>query len=202
MQFDPAGLDASAVYKLITGAVIPRPIAWVSTVNAQGVRNLAPFSFFNLVSEDPPHLLISTARTGHKNKDTLNNIIQTGEFVVNMVTPDCVAQMNDTAQAVPPEVDEFDLAGIESAPSVLVKPDRVAASPVQFECRLVHRYALENHANGGAELLVGRIVMMHFAPGLVDDRFRVNADQYRPVSRLAGSNYAHLGEVFSIKRKV
>lgn len=202
MQFDPATLDSSAVYKLITGAVIPRPIAWVSTTNTQGIRNLAPFSFFNIVSEDPPHLMISTARTGHRNKDTLNNIMQTGEFVVNMVTPECVTQMNDTAQSVPPDVDEFELAGITSAPSVLVKPDRVANSPVQFECQLVHDYALQGHAHGGAVLLVGRIVMMHFDQAMLGENFRVNTETYRPISRLAGSNYAHLGDVFSIKRSL
>ncbi len=200
MQFDPAQLDASSVYKLITGAVVPRPIAWVSTLCESGMPNLAPFSFFNIISEDPPQLVISTARSGHTNKDTLNNIQATKEFVVNMVTETCVEQMNLTARQVPHDVNEFELAGVTPLPSQLVKPFRVQESPVHFECRLVHEYQTKNHSNGGAVLLVGQIVMIHVNDEILMDPFKINPEIYQPISRLAGANYARMGELFTIKR--
>jgi flavin reductase (DIM6/NTAB) family NADH-FMN oxidoreductase RutF len=140
MLFDPNLLDASAVYKLMTGAIIPRPIGWIASISTEGINNLAPFSYFNAAGEDPPHVMFSVNRANHTNKDTLNNVLATKEFVVNMVTESTVVQMNDTAQAVSPEVDEFVLAGVTPIPSVLVKPMRVKESPVQFECELVHHY--------------------------------------------------------------
>jgi flavin reductase (DIM6/NTAB) family NADH-FMN oxidoreductase RutF len=93
MQFDIQHTESSALYKLLTGTVIPRPIGWISTIDANGINNLAPFSFFNVVSEDPPHVMFSTVRTGNKNKDTLNNILYNNQFVVNLVTEDIVEQI-------------------------------------------------------------------------------------------------------------
>jgi flavin reductase (DIM6/NTAB) family NADH-FMN oxidoreductase RutF len=200
MLFDPNLLDASAVYKLMTGAIIPRPIGWIASISTEGINNLAPFSYFNAAGEDPPHVMFSVNRANHTNKDTLNNVLATKEFVVNMVTESTVVQMNDTAQAVSPEVDEFVLAGVTPIPSVLVKPMRVKESPVQFECELVHHYFLEDHKNGGSCVIIGRIVMMHFADEVLLDNYKINLETYKPVARLAGSNYAKLGELFSIKR--
>ncbi|NMH28993.1 flavin reductase family protein [Flavobacterium silvaticum] len=202
MQFDPNHLDGSAIYKLITGAVIPRPIGWVSSISTEGIGNLAPFSFFNVISEDPPHLMFSCARTGDRNKDTLNNILANKQFVVNMVTEETVEKMNLTAQLVPHDVDEFELAGLTPVPSVKIKPARVGESLIHFECELVHHYFIEGHSNGGAVLLVGRIVMMHFDDSVLLDGHKINLDNYKPVSRLAGANYATLGELFTIKRPV
>jgi len=200
MLFDPNLLDASAVYKLMTGAIIPRPIGWIASISTEGINNLAPFSYFNAAGEDPPHVMFSVNRANHSNKDTLNNVLATKEFVVNMVTESTVVQMNDTAQAVSAEVDEFVLAGVTPIPSVLVKPMRVKESPVQFECKLVHHYFLEDHKNGGSCVIIGRIVMMHFADEVLLDNYKINLETYKPVARLAGSNYAKLGELFSIKR--
>lgn len=202
MHFDPSQLDASAIYKLLSGAVIPRPIAWVSTMSESGVGNLAPFSFFNIISEDPPQLMFSAARTGNRNKDTLNNILATRQFVVNMVTEETVEKMNLTASLVPEEIDEFELAGLTPLPSHKVKPNRVAESPVHFECELVHHYLTEGHSNGGAALLVGRIVMMHFNDEVLMENHKINLEHYKPVARLAGANYATLGELFTVKRPV
>jgi flavin reductase (DIM6/NTAB) family NADH-FMN oxidoreductase RutF len=200
MLFDPNLLDASAIYKLMTGAIIPRPIGWIASISTEGINNLAPFSYFNAAGEDPPHVMFSVNRANHSNKDTLNNVLATKEFVVNMVTESTVVQMNDTAQAVSAEVDEFVLAGVTPIPSVLVKPMRVKESPVQFECKLVHHYFLEDHKNGGSCVIIGRIVMMHFADEVLLDNYKINLETYKPVARLAGSNYAKLGELFSIKR--
>lgn len=200
MQFDPETLDQSAVYKLLTGAVIPRPIGWISSVGEDGINNLAPFSFFNAIGEDPPHVMFSTVRSGDKNKDTLNNVLSTRQFVVNMVTEENVEKMNLTASIVPHDVDEFTLAGLTPVASIKVRPPRVAESPIQFECELVHHFALENHNHGGAVMLVGKIVMMHFDDGVLLDNYKVNLETYRPVARLAGANYSKLGEIFTIKR--
>lgn len=200
MQFDPNDLEYTAVYKLLTGSVIPRPIGWIASVDKNGINNLAPFSYFNAVGEDPPHVMFSTVRGNDTNKDTLNNVLANGQFVVNMVTEELTEQMNMTSQAVASDVDEFELAGLTPIPSVKVKPMRVKESKVTFECELVHHYFLEDHQRGGACIIVGRIVMMHFDDSVLLDNYKINLETYKPVARLAGSNYSKLGEIFSIKR--
>jgi len=200
MQFDPQEIDHKAVYKLLTGAVIPRPIGWISSVSADGIPNLAPFSFFNAVGEDPPHVMFSTVRTNNTNKDTLNNVLTTKQFVVNMVTEETVERMNMTSQVVAPEVNEFELAGLTPVPSVKVKPSRVAESPITMECELVHHYTLESHKHGGATIIIGRIVMFHIDESVLLDDYKINLETYKPVARLAGANYSKLGEIFSFKR--
>lgn len=200
MQFDPNELDYSAVYKLLTGAIIPRPIGWISSVSEDGINNLAPFSYFNAVGDDPPHVMFSVGRGKNINKDTLNNVLNTKQFVVNMVTEALAEKMNLTAQSVPSHVDEFALAHIDSIPSIKVKPLRVKESPITFECELVHHYFLEDHKNGGACIIIGRIVMMHFDESVLMDNYKINLESYKPIARLAGSNYAKIGELFSVKR--
>lgn len=200
MQFDPNELEHSAVYKLLTGSVIPRPIGWISSIDEKGNNNLAPFSYFNAVGEDPPHVMFSTVRGNNANKDTLNNVLENGQFVVNMVTEELAEQMNTTSQSVPSDVDEFQLANLTPISSVKIKPMRVKESPISFECELVHHYFLENHKNGGACVIIGRIVMMHFADDILLENYKINLETYKPIARLAGSNYSKLGELFSIKR--
>jgi len=200
MHFDPSVLDQSAVYKLLTGTVIPRPIGWISSINKEGAINLAPFSFFNAVGEDPPHVMFSTVRPNNTNKDTLNNVLETGEFVVNLVTEELVEKMNLTSASVPPDQNEFELAQLTPAPSLIVKAPRVLESPVAMECKVVHHYSLEDHQHGGATIVIGRVVMFHIDETILSDNYRINMDVYRPVARLAGSNYSKLGEIFSIKR--
>ena len=200
MQFDPNELDHTAIYKLLTGSIIPRPIGWISSVSEKGINNLAPFSYFNAVGDDPPHVMFSTGRGNNTNKDTLNNVLSTKQFVVNMVTEELTEQMNSSAQAVHSDIDEFELAGVTAIASLKVKPMRVKESPISFECELVHHYFLEGHKNGGACVIIGRIVMMHFDDAVLLDNYKINLENYKPVSRLAGSNYAKIGEIFSIKR--
>jgi flavin reductase (DIM6/NTAB) family NADH-FMN oxidoreductase RutF len=117
-----------------------------------------------------------------------------------MVTESLTEQMNATAQSVPSDIDEFDLVGVTPIPSVAVKPMRVKESPIHLECELVHHYFLENHKQGGACIIIGRVVHMHFEDNVLLEDFKINMETYKPISRLAGSNYSKIGEIFSVKR--
>jgi flavin reductase (DIM6/NTAB) family NADH-FMN oxidoreductase RutF len=200
MQFDPKKLEQSAIYKLLTGSVIPRPIGWISTIDEDGINNLAPFSYFNILGDDPPHVMFSTRRDNNSNKDTLNNVLTNKQFVVNMVTENIVEVMNTTASSVSSDIDEFELANVTPIPSKLVQPMRVKESPIHFECEMVYHYFLQDHKQGGACVVIGRIVMMHFDDDVLLDNYKINMENYRPVSRLGGSYYSKIGELFSIKR--
>jgi flavin reductase (DIM6/NTAB) family NADH-FMN oxidoreductase RutF len=200
MQFNIHNTDSSTLYKLLTGTVIPRPIGWISTIDNNGINNLAPFSFFNVVCEDPPHVMFSTVRTGNKNKDTLNNILENKQFVVNLVTEEVVEKMNATSQSVAADIDEFKLAGVTPIDAIYIRPKRVKESLVHFECEMVHHYFIENHQNGGACIIIGKIIAMHIDDSILMENNRINLETYKPVARLAGSNYSKLGEIFSIKR--
>jgi flavin reductase (DIM6/NTAB) family NADH-FMN oxidoreductase RutF len=144
--------------------------------------------------------MFSTQRLNNSNKDTLNNVLSTKQFVVNMVTEALAEQMNSTSQAVPAEVDEFKMVGVTPIPSSVVKPMRVKESLVQFECEMVHHYFLEDHKQGGACVVIGRVVRMHFDESVLLEDYKINMETYKPIARLAGSNYSKIGEVFSIKR--
>ncbi len=202
MQISVKDTDSGTLYKLLTGLVIPRPIGWISTVDENGINNLAPFSFFNVVGEDPPHVMFSTVRTGNKNKDTLSNVLNNKQFVVNLVTEDLVEQVNKTSEMVDSQVDEFQLANLTPISSELIKPKRVQEAKAHFECEMVHHYFLEDHTNGGACVVIGKVLMMHVADEILMENYRINLEKYKPVARLAGSNYSKMGEIFSIKRKV
>lgn len=200
MQFDTSITDEKTLYKLLTGLIIPRPIGWVSTIDNQGNNNLAPFSYFNMVSSDPPCVMFSTRRDNNANKDTLNNVLQNEEFVVNLVTFDVVEQMNTTSATVAPDVDEFQLANLTPIESVSVKPKRVKESLVHFECEKIHHYLINNSSGGGACVIIGKIKFIHIDDAIISENNHINLEKYKPVARLAGSNYGMLGEIFSIKR--
>ena len=201
MTFNPEELDNSVIYKLLTGTIIPRPIGWISTIDGNGVNKLVPFSYFNMVSSDPPCVMFSTRRDNNSNKDTLNNVLQNGEFVVNLVTMDLVEQMNATSATVDSIVDEFELAGLTPIDSVSVKPKRVKESLVHFECEKIHHYFIKDaKGNETACVIIGEIKTIHIDDSILSENNRINLDKYKPVARLAGPNYATLGEIFSIKR--
>lgn len=200
MQFDTQSTDESILYKLLTGIVIPRPIGWISTIDSKGINNLAPFSYFNMVSHDPPCVMFSTGRTNNTNKDTLNNVLQNGQFVVNLVTLDVVEQMNATAESVPSDVDEFKLTNLTPIDSVSIQPKRVKESPIHMECEMIHHYFIDNINGGGACIIIGKIKIIHIDESILMENNRINLDVYKPVARLAGSNYSTLGDLFSIKR--
>lgn len=188
--FDPAELPGREAYFLLTSLVVPRPIAWVSTVSADGTPNLAPHSYFNAISSDP--LIVHFTSTGVK--DSLRNCRDTGEFVVNVVTRDLLEAMNLTAANAPPEVSEFDLAALAQAPSHRVRPPRVARARAALECRVVDMVA-----KGNGTMVFGEVLHV-----VVDDDVwvdgRVDPARLDPVGRLGGSAYATLGEVVRLRR--
>lgn len=190
LELSPVDWEARQVYFVMTGLVVPRPIAWVSTLGEDGVRNVAPHSYFNVVSNDPPHVVFSS--TGEK--DTLRNVRANGEFVVNLVTEHVLEPMNATAADLPHGEDEFSWFGLEDAPSAVVAPPRVAAAKAHLECRLVHELPV-----GNGNLVVGEVVHIHIAPEVWRDG-RIDPELLRPVCRLAGTSYAELGEVFKLPR--
>ena len=201
MVIDPASLEAREVYKLLIGSVIPRPIAWVSTISAAGLPNLAPFSYFNIASSNPPMLLFCPSRRANgAKKDTLLNVEATQEFVIHIVDEPAVEAMNRTSADYPPGANEFEIAGLESAPSTKVRPPRVAAAPVAFECRLFQIVPLGDEQPGG-EVVIGRVVLIY-----VRDDVRVGTyidlTALRPVARLAGSGYARVTDTFDLHRPV
>lgn len=198
MEIDPDQLEGRRRYQLLTGTVVPRPIAWVSTVDAAGRRNLAPFSYFQLVSVTPPVLIFSGGRRREgASKDSVENVRATGSFVVNVVDEAHAERMNATSVDAPHAVDEFELLGIEAAPSRTVRAPRVASSPVSFECEAVHLYAV---SEGGSTVVFGRIRRIHLRDDLLDGDGRVDPAALRPLARLAGTRYAELGRIFELMR--
>ena len=155
MTIDPATIDTRTTYKLMIGMIVPRPIAFVSTVSAAGVLNLAPFSFFTGLGANPPAVCFCPSnRADGSHKDTLVNIEATGEFVVNMVSEAIAEQMNLTSGEYPPDVDEFALSGLTPTPSQAVKPPRVRESPAAMECRLLQVVRISPLPDGG-NLVIG-----------------------------------------------
>src|SRR5690242_7940671 len=173
---DPGNTAAANVYKLMVGAIVPRPIAFVSTLSAAGVRNLAPFSFFTGISANPPVICFSPmirSSDGQK-KDTLRNIEETGEFVVNVVSEDFAPQMNLCAPEYLAEVDEFDVSGLTAIPSDLVRPPRVAESRIHMECKLYQIVHVSPKPLGGS-LVIGEVLRFHVSDALFTD-FRIDPD--------------------------
>ena len=197
MIIDPANFEG--FNRVLTGVVVPRPIAFVSSVSARGLINLAPYSFFNAVSYNPPTIIFSSSRqAGDKTKDTLANIEETGEFVVNIVVDEIAEAMNRTAAEYPAEVDEFEIAGLTAVHSLLVQPPRVGESPVNMECRLNQIIPIGEgiHQHG---LVIGEIVLMHVRDDIIDGR-RINHDRLHPTGRLAGNMYCHTADTFQMVR--
>jgi flavin reductase (DIM6/NTAB) family NADH-FMN oxidoreductase RutF len=194
MIIDPATLAPRDLYRFMIHVVVPRPIAWISTVSAAGVRNLAPYSFFNALTSRPPLLGVSiNARPGGP-KDTLANIRETGDFVVNLVDEPLAEGMVRSSGEWPPEVDEFEVAGVTAAPSDLVRAPRVAESPVSMECRLHREIPL-----GDTTFVIGEIVRARVADDRLTDGWP-DVEKLRPVGRLGGEGYALLGRLLRIPR--
>ncbi|MDQ0244765.1 flavin reductase (DIM6/NTAB) family NADH-FMN oxidoreductase RutF [Bacillus fengqiuensis] len=203
MKIQPDTLPWAEVYKLMTGAIQPRPIAFVSTINEEGQANLAPFSFFTAICADPMMICFSPMRRGTdgEKKDTLNNIEQTREFVVNIVGEKIVNQMNECAIEFGPEVDEFKEAGLTKATSDIVKPPRVEESDVQLEC-VLHEVLHFGDKPGAGSLVIGQVVNIHVNDDLYEDG-KINVEKLQPIGRLAGPLYTRAaGDMFALQRKI
>lgn len=199
MIFDFANLGVAERYKLLASTIVPRPIAWVSTVSPEGATNVAPFSFFNVFGEDPPVVGFSVNdRSVGDRKDTGNNVRRTGEFVVNLVDERNFPAMNVTAIEFGPEIDEFVQAGLRPEPSVKVRPPRVASSPVSLECSLLKIVEF----GPARSLVIGQVLLMHVADAMVLDPVRCHIDtpRMRLIGRMHGNGYTRTADLMELAR--
>ncbi|WP_426560539.1 flavin reductase family protein [Angustibacter sp. McL0619] len=195
LELTVADLRRGATYPWLTSVVVPRPIAWVSSLSADGVRNLAPHSFFTVASAEPPIVSFTSVRT----KDSLRNIRATGEFVVNLATRELAEQVNRTGTDFPPEVDELQLAGLTPAPSVLVAPPRVAESPVALECVFAGEHTFTEDGRGST-VVFGRVVHLSVSRRTIADDGLPDIHALHPAARLGRDQWSAIGEVFELAR--
>lgn len=195
MHVDPKSLSAEESYKLMTGVVVPRPVAWVTTLSASGGVNLAPFSTFTFVSPKPPMLAFSVGRKGGAYKDTAQNILANEDYVVHIADRPLIDVVHRSAVEYPADVSETEMLGLETVPSLHVRPPRVAAAPIAMECRL--RQCLE-FGDTRSKLIVGEVVAFHFRDGLLKGG-KIDTKALDPLCRLAGPNYATLGEIVAMQ---
>jgi len=195
MHVDPKSLSADESYKLLTGVVVPRPIAWVTTIAPNGGINLAPFSTFTFVSPKPPMLAFSVGQRGGVYKDTARNILLNEDYVVHIADRPLIGAVHESAVEHPPEVSEVELQNLGTEPSLHARPPRIVAAPIAMECRL--RQCLE-FGETRSRLIVGEIVAFHFRDGLMQGG-KIDTKVLDPIGRLAGPNYATLGEIVAMR---
>lgn len=203
MEIKTDTLEWRDAYKLLQGSVLPRPIAFVSSQDENGIANLAPFSFFTVISANPMMVCFSPMRRGSDGakKDTLKNIEGTKEFVINIVSEDFVQQMNDCATEFASDVDEFEASGLTKVDSVAVKPSRVKESKVHLECVLDQVLHFGEEEAGAGSLVIGKVVHVQVADELYEGG-RINSEKLNPVGRLAGATYTlPLAKTFELQRK-
>lgn len=196
---DPQNVKSTDIYKLLIGTIIPRPIAFVSTIGANGTGNLAPFSFFNGISSKPPCLMISITRkpNGDK-KDSLRNIEETGEFVVNASSEWLFQPLVETAAAYPYGVDEMRKVGLTPIPSLRVKPPRVKEAAVHFECKVIQNVQIGDGTLGSSNAIFGEIVYVHAMKEAYREG-KIDPQVLKPLARLGGSSYTLLGDILDKK---
>jgi flavin reductase (DIM6/NTAB) family NADH-FMN oxidoreductase RutF len=205
LRIDPRAADYRNIYKLLTGVVVPRPIAFVSTLSCDGIPNLAPFSYFTVCSANPPCVLFSPSSRGADGaeKDTLVNARETGEFVINIVSEHFAAQMNATSAEFPPEIDEFTVSGLQSIPSEMVKPGRVAESSVHMECKVRQIIAVSEEAGGGT-IVIGEVLLFHLSEEILadpeHDMFKIDPSRLHAIGRMGGPTYVRTQDRFDLDR--
>lgn len=200
MQFDLGTLAQAARYKIMASTITPRPVAWVTTRSADGVCNAAPYSFFNMMGDDPPAVVLGVMRRPEGTpKDTAANILETREFVINLVSEADAPRMNMTCMDAPPEVDELWVAELKTLPSVKVAPPRIASAPASFECRLAETVSL----GGSQVILIGEVLVAHIADEFVIDpkRFYIDTVAMNLVARMHGAGwYTRSQNLFQLER--
>lgn len=195
MIVEPQSLSAERSYRLLTGLVVPRPIAWVTTLNRNKRVNLAPFSAFTFVSPKPPMLGISVGRKGDAYKDTARNILAGEEYVIHIADQSLIGPMHESSEEVPDDVSEAEMLGLDMLPGERVSVPRIAAAPVAMECRL--RHVIE-FGDTRSRFIVGEVLLFHIRDGLLRDG-KIQTMELNPACRLGGPNYATLGEIVTMR---
>ncbi len=200
MFYDPDKNDHGLPHNPFKSCVVPRPIGWISTVSQEGIHNLAPYSQFQNLSFDPPYVMFAANQnTRGKRKDSVVNAEQTGAFVHNMATYDLCDALNRSAAEVRPEIDEFELAGVTKAPSIKVKPCRVAESPIQFECLYHQTIRLPgNGLMGTVDIVIGRVVLIHIRDDVIGSDGKLDIIKMRPLARLGYYDYTTVDSIFEM----
>ena len=205
LTFNPQEISVQRLHQLLLGSIGPRPIAFASTMNLAGQANLAPFSFFNVFSANPPILIFSPARSGRTNetKDTYKNVKELPEVVINIVNFDIVHQMSLASSPYSPDISEFEKAGLTPIPSETIQPFRVAEAPVQFECR-VNEVKELGHEGGAGNLIICEVLRMHVREDLIDEKGLIDQHKIDLVSRMGGDWYVRANEqsMFEIKKPI
>ncbi|MGY6269440.1 flavin reductase family protein [Achromobacter denitrificans] len=191
MHFPASDLNPEQTYRLMSGIVVPRPIAWISSLSRHGGVNLAPFSCYTFVSNQPPMIGVNIGRKAGERKDTARNIMENRHFVVNIGDETLLDPLHESAREHPPEVSEAELLGLAVLPCVAIATPRLAAAPISLECRL---HSVTPFGNTGAEFFVGEVVMFHVRDGLMQDG-KIDTGLLRPICRIGGPNYASLGPI-------
>jgi flavin reductase (DIM6/NTAB) family NADH-FMN oxidoreductase RutF len=199
LSIDPANNSERENYKFLIGSIIPRPIAFVTTMADEEIINGAPFSYFNIVSSNPPMISLSIQRSKGIQKDTARNIIHTKEFVVHIVDEANVERINKTAASLPPNESEIELANLTLVDSVKISVPGVVESKIRMECTLEHSLELGGQDSPGCDLIIGKVVQFHIEDDIYE-KGRIDPVGLGAVSRLAGTNYAKIGEIFSMER--
>lgn len=199
LSIDPSTLTERNNYKFLIGSIIPRPIAFVTTLSEQGVLNGAPFSYFNIVSSNPPMISLSIQRVGERRKDTAENIMFNQQFVVHIVDENIVEKVNQTAASLPPEESEIKRARLTPVDSEKITVPGIKEAKIRFECQLEHTITLGNASSGSCELIIGKIVHYHIDSKLYENG-KIDPIKLGAVSRLAGHDYATIGDIFSLER--
>ena len=203
MIIDPKESSFQENHKIMIGSILPRPIALVSTISAKGKNNLAPFSYFNGVCSNPPSIMFAPSRRGYdgQTKDTLNNIKETKEFVINIVSEDFAKQMVLCSTDYDPNVDEFSISKLTPIKSVKIKSSLVKEAKISFECELQKIIPVGNSGPGGGFVVIVTIILFHIDDELYNDGY-INIEKLNPIGRLAGNNYTRVQDSFEIKRKI
>jgi flavin reductase (DIM6/NTAB) family NADH-FMN oxidoreductase RutF len=200
MELSREKTPLDSFYKVLISSIVPRPIAWISTIDKDGNPNLAPYSFFNLVCKNPPTVLFCPGVRGTDGglKDSYNNVVANREFVVNIVSEELAEAMNISSTEYPADVNEFELAGLTAASSKMVASPRVKESPVSIECKVTEIIEVGKGDIGSGWVVLGEAVYIHIQDRVLLPNFRVDLDELRPIGRLSGPNYTRTKDRFEI----
>ena len=206
MEFSPSAIPANHRYKLLVGAILPRPIAVVSTVDREGRTNIAPFSFFNAISVSPMAVAFSPITKGDgTDKDSLRNALPVseggvGEFVVNLASASWAREMSATAESLPPDQSEFDLAGLTPADSRVIRPPRIAEAAVSYECRTLKVVRLDPGAPLSGNLVIGEVVHVWVRDGLINESMHIDLEKLDAIGKISGPGYSRTSDRFDLVR--